>query len=200
MDIYAKIREAFRGMKIVVLVNNVGMTQAFPCEIHKVECAESFYVDFAHCNMTSALITTRLALKDGGMLERRRGLIINIASASALFPIALASMYCATKSFLDVLSRGMEQELSGSGVSVQTVLPFYVLTKFIGRFRPPQMFAPTPEAYVKAALAMVGVESRTHGCLSHAIQGLVMCLPPDWLRNRLSYRAHSYRAKVLRGE
>lgn len=176
------------------------MTQSFPCNLHEMECEDSFYTGFSHCNMTSAVIMTRSVLREGGMLERRCGLVINISSASGLFPIPMASMYCATKSFVDFFSRGVSQELAGTGVQLQTVLPFYVQTKFIGRFRPPAFLTPSAEDYVKSALATVGLEPRTHGTLSHAIQGLVMCLPPECLRLRVAKRAHAYRAKCVRGQ
>ena len=51
----------------------------------------------------------------------------------------------------------------------QCVLPYYVATK-MSRIRNPNVFAPGPTTYVRQALGTVGVESRTMGCWSHALQ------------------------------
>ena len=49
------------------------------------------------------------------------------------------------------------------------MLPYYVATK-MSRIRNPNVFAPGPTTYVRQALGTVGVESRTMGCWSHALQ------------------------------
>lgn len=52
---------------------------------------------------------------------------------------------------------------------LQCVLPYYVATK-MSRIKKPNVFAPGPTTYVRQALGTVGVESRTMGCWSHALQ------------------------------
>lgn len=51
----------------------------------------------------------------------------------------------------------------------QCVLPYYVATK-LSKIRKPNVFAPGPTTYVRQALGTVGVESRTMGFWSHALQ------------------------------
>ena len=51
----------------------------------------------------------------------------------------------------------------------QSVLPHYVATK-MSRIKNPNVFAPGPTTYVRQALGTVGVESRTMGYWSHALQ------------------------------
>ena len=45
----------------------------------------------------------------------------------------------------------------------------FVMTK-LSKFRRSSVFVPTPESYVKAAIATIGVETDTFGCISHALQ------------------------------
>ena len=57
------------------------------------------------------------------MLNRQRGIILNIGSISGAFSTPLATMYAATKSFVDKFSRDLSAELSNSGVIVQVKVP-----------------------------------------------------------------------------
>lgn len=55
--------------------------------------------------------------------EAGGGAIVNIASVLALAPEMFEATYSATKSFILTFSQGLAQELGGSGVRVQAVLP-----------------------------------------------------------------------------
>lgn len=51
---------------------------------------------------------------------------------------------------------------------LQSVLPFFVATKMT-RIRKPTFDKPTPERYVAAELATVGLQSQTNGYFPHAV-------------------------------
>lgn len=120
------------------------------------------------------------------MAARGRGLIINVASAAGLTPTPLLSVYSGTKVFVDFFSRCLNAEYSSKGVIVQCVLPYYVATK-LSKIRKPNVFAPSPTTYVRQALGTVGVESRTMGYWSHALQNWFLSRTPDWLRETLAW-------------
>ncbi len=71
---------------------------------------------------------TRAALP--GMLSRRKGGVINVASLAAFFPLVASSVYCATKSALVAFTLALAIELAGSGVQVQALCPGFVYTEF----------------------------------------------------------------------
>ena len=71
---------------------------------------------------------TRAALP--GMLRRRRGGVINMASLAAFFPLIGNSIYCATKSALVAFTLVLAIELDGSGVQVQALCPGFIDTDF----------------------------------------------------------------------
>ena len=52
------------------------------------------------------------------MMKKRRGLIINMSSFSAVRPLPLISLYGATKSFVDYFTTAMSIECENSGVEV----------------------------------------------------------------------------------
>ena len=60
---------------------------------------------------------TRLVLK--GMVERKRGAIINLSSMSAHIPVPLLTVYSASKAYVDFFSRGLAAEYSSKGIVVQ---------------------------------------------------------------------------------
>ena len=53
-----------------------------------------------------------------GMKSRKRGLIMNMSSFSAIRPIPILSIYGATKSFVDYFSKAIAIENEGSGVEI----------------------------------------------------------------------------------
>lgn len=55
------------------------------------------------------------------MKHLRRGVIINIASASALLPTPLVAVYSATKAYVDFLSQALNAEYSDYGITVQVL-------------------------------------------------------------------------------
>jgi short-subunit dehydrogenase len=65
-----------------------------------------------------------------GMVARRHGAIINVASMAAFFPLPGGAVYCATKAALVAFSQTLAFELRGSGVKVQALCPGFIYTGF----------------------------------------------------------------------
>jgi 17beta-estradiol 17-dehydrogenase / very-long-chain 3-oxoacyl-CoA reductase len=57
--------------------------------------------------------------RPAGMVERKRGAIINVSSASGNAPTPLLSIYSATKAYMDFFSQGLAAEYGRSGIFVQ---------------------------------------------------------------------------------
>lgn len=107
-------------------------------------------------NVTAPMRLTRAALPP--FLSRDAGAIINIASVMALHSLPITSLYGGTKAFVLAWSRGIQEELAGTGVRLQVVLPAGVATEFYDQAGIPlSAFDPavvmTAEDMVDAALA-----------------------------------------------
>lgn len=72
-------------------------------------------------NLGAVLTGVHLALP--GMLLRRRGHIVNVASMAGKITTPGIATYCASKFGVVAFSRALRAELAGSGVTVTTVLP-----------------------------------------------------------------------------
>ena len=180
-DIYQKIEEGLAGLEIGILVNNVGVSYPYPEYFLDIPDLDNFITNMINVNMTSVCQMTRLVLPR--MTERSKGVILNISSASGMYPVPLLTVYSSTKAFMDFFSRGLHEEYRRRGIIVQSVLPFFVATKMT-RIRKPTLDKPTPERYVAAELNTVGLQDQTNGYFPHAVMGwLTTSLVPSFLVN-----------------
>ncbi|XP_061534278.1 very-long-chain 3-oxoacyl-CoA reductase-A [Phycodurus eques] len=169
-NIYPSIEAGLSGLEIGVLVNNVGVSYPYPEYYLRIPDLDNFITNMINVNMTSVCQMTRLVLPR--MAERSKGVILNISSASGMYPVPLLTIYSATKAFVDFFSRGLQEEYRRQGIVIQSVLPFFVVTKMT-RIRKPTLDKPTPERYVAAELNTVGLQSQTNGYFPHAVMGWV---------------------------
>jgi uncharacterized protein len=117
-------RIAELGLEISLLVNNAGFGTSGPFLEHDAE-RDSEQV---RLNCEAVVTLTHAFLP--GMVERRRGGIINVASTAGMQPIPYESVYAATKAFVISLTDALHTELRGSGVRVLAVNPGPVPTEW----------------------------------------------------------------------
>lgn len=110
--------EAEAGLgPIDVLINNAGAQIVAPTISISAARAEALLrLDlFTPLRLTSATLP--------GMLQRKSGVIVDIASLAALAPTPGMAHYNAAKAGLAAFSEGLRGELRGTGVQVLTVYP-----------------------------------------------------------------------------
>lgn len=104
--------------RLDVLVNNAGvgwMGRAHEMPEEKVD-------ELIATNLKGVINTTQSALP--WMLERRRGVIINVASVVGFRASPYSAVYSATKHGVVGFSHALRGELSGTGVKVCVVYPY----------------------------------------------------------------------------
>ena len=72
-------------------------------------------------NLVALTALTRRVLP--GMLKRRKGRILNVASTTALEPGPLVAVYYASKAYVLLLSMALTEEAAGTGVTVTCLCP-----------------------------------------------------------------------------
>jgi short-subunit dehydrogenase len=68
-----------------------------------------------------------------GMIERRRGAVLNVASIAGVLPAPGSATYAATKAFVCSFTDSLHGELAGTGVTATASLPGFTRTEFQAR-------------------------------------------------------------------
>ncbi len=116
---------------IDILVNNAGL--GWMGRLH--EMPEEKVDELIATNLAGVIATTQAVLPS--MLERRRGVIINVASVVGFRAAPYSAVYSATKYAVVGLSHALRGELSGSGVKVCVVYPASTGTEFFAATEAP---------------------------------------------------------------
>jgi uncharacterized protein len=117
-------RVAELGLDVDLLVNNAGFgTYGRFAEIDPQRDAEQVRVN------CEAVVTLTHAFLPG-MLERRRGGVIVVASTAGMQPLPYEAVYSASKAFALNFTEALNEELRGSGVRVMAVNPGPVPTEW----------------------------------------------------------------------
>ncbi|KAK2703091.1 hypothetical protein QYM36_018374 [Artemia franciscana] len=132
-----------------------------------VEDSVGFAMRLVNCNCISVVRMSIMVLPQ--MVQKRKGLIINVSSAAALLPTPLMTMYSSTKAFVHKFSQDISLEYRPYGVTIQCVLPGFVATN-MSRIRRSSLSIPTPEKFVKEHLKTLGLEVWSAGYWCHNLQ------------------------------
>jgi short-subunit dehydrogenase len=108
---------------IRVLVNNAGIARLGPVAQRSAGDALSQIA----LNITALTRLSQAVVP--AFIARKEGVIINIASVLAIHSLPISAVYSGTKAFVLQYSRGLQEELAGTGVKVQLVLPASTATE-----------------------------------------------------------------------
>lgn len=110
---------------IDILINNAG-------NAHGLDPIQSGNLDdwdaMIDINVKGLLYVSRFLLP--GMVERKKGHIINMGSIAGKETYPNGNVYCASKFAVDALSKGMRFDLNASGIKVTAIHPGLVETEF----------------------------------------------------------------------
>src|SRR4029077_2191146 len=113
-----------RGLSVDVLVNNAGLGA-----IGRFDHMDPGRItEMLQVNVVALTELTRLVLP--GMVARRRGRVMLVASTASFQPGPRMAVYFATKSYVLSLGEALAYELRGTGVTVTTLCPGAAATNF----------------------------------------------------------------------
>ena len=107
-----------------VLVNNAGFGTLGP--FVDVDINKSLNMIALHVTAPTRLVKAALP----GMLARREGVIVNIASMAPFLPVSGNVIYNGTKSYLIAFSECLQLEVECAGIRVQALCPGFTRTGF----------------------------------------------------------------------
>ncbi|MFJ4367800.1 3-oxoacyl-ACP reductase FabG [Streptomyces chartreusis] len=114
-----------------VLVNNAGRSGGGVT----ADIADELWEDVIATNLTSVFLVTREVLNTGGLRDKKRGRIINIASTAGKQGVVLGAPYSASKHGVVGFTKALGNELAPTGITVNAVCPGYVETPMAQRVR-----------------------------------------------------------------
>jgi len=142
---------AGRGLAVTMLVNNAGFG------------ARGAFAEIDRATQTRMIALNCRALMElchavlPGMIERRSGGILNVASTASFQPGPWMAVYYATKAFVLSFSEALHEEVRGQGVHVAALCPGPTRTEFaevadMGDSELFKRFASDPERVVEDGL------------------------------------------------
>ena len=114
-----------------VLVNNAGRSGGGVT----ADITDELWDDVIETNLNSVFRVTREVLNAGGMREKARGRIVNIASTAGKQGVVLGAPYSASKHGVVGFTKALGNELAPTGITVNAVCPGYVETPMAQRVR-----------------------------------------------------------------
>eukprot|EP00461_Guttulinopsis_vulgaris_P004604 UN04606 len=188
-DAVAKIVAAVKDLPVSVLVNNVGVNTRYPELL--VDTPDDEIDRMIDINVG---FTTKLTKAMIPILSKRRSIMFNLSSFTGRVPVAMMSVYSATKSYVDVFSRALSAELKEQGIDVVSVLPHYVVSVMSG-IRKSSWAIPEAIPFARSALKQI-----SFGAYSiaphwfHDITTIIAGMLPDALVGKQGFK----KMKVVR--
>ncbi|WP_149179182.1 3-oxoacyl-ACP reductase FabG [Streptomyces sp. TRM49041] len=131
-DVKAFVQAAVdRFGTVDVLVNNAGRSGGGVT----ADIADELWHDVIDTNLNSVFRMTREVLTTGGMRNKDRGRVINIASTAGKQGVVLGAPYSASKHGVVGFTKALGNELAPNGITVNAVCPGYVETPMAQRVR-----------------------------------------------------------------
>lgn len=113
-----------RGLEISLLVNNAGFNEFGPF------ASTSLQQEIGMIQLHAVRTTEMMKLFLPSMIKNRQGRVLNLGSTGSYMPCPCDAVYGATKAYVLSLSKAVNTELRGSGVTVTALCPGSTRTQF----------------------------------------------------------------------
>jgi 3-oxoacyl-[acyl-carrier protein] reductase len=121
--------------QVDILVNNAGITH----DNLFMRMKDEEWDDVINVNLTSVFVLTRGILR--GMMRRRAGRIVNIASISGVLGNPGQANYAASKAGLVGMTKSLAREVASRGVTANCIAPGFISTPMTDALTPKQVEA-----------------------------------------------------------
>jgi 3-oxoacyl-[acyl-carrier protein] reductase len=134
MEIVQMIEAATRELgQVDILVNNAGITH----DNLFMRMKDEEWDDVINVNLNSVFVLTRGILR--GMMRRRYGRIVNIASISGVFGNPGQANYAASKAGLVGMTKSLAREVASRGITANAIAPGFISTPMTDALTPKQV-------------------------------------------------------------
>jgi len=128
------VEEAEKAVgQVDILVNNAGITH----DNLFMRMKDEEWDDVINVNLNSVFVLTRGILR--GMMRRRYGRIVNIASISGVFGNPGQANYAASKAGLVGMTKSLAREVASRGITANAIAPGFISTPMTDALTPKQV-------------------------------------------------------------
>jgi 3-oxoacyl-[acyl-carrier protein] reductase len=163
-ELVAEVEEALGP--IDGLVNNAGLRR----ESLLALMGDDDWDAVLDTNLGGAFRCCRAVLR--GMVVRRRGAIVNVASLSALHGVAGQAAYASSKAGILGLTRSLAREIGKRGIRVNAVVPGFVVTEMTADLPAPAIAALRANECLPAGVSAAAVAQAVLFLLSDRATGI----------------------------
>lgn len=144
-----------KGVHVETLVNNAGVLEmgAF------ADISTMRHLELTHLNVTTLTELTSLFVP--GMVERKDGRILNVASIAAFQPIPSLATYAATKAYVLSLTESLSEELKPHGITATALCPGMTATDMVASAKQSNETAAKIPDFMVSDVAGVAAEGYT---------------------------------------
>ncbi|MFZ0303968.1 MAG: SDR family oxidoreductase [Terracidiphilus sp.] len=134
MEGTVKLARFAESKVIEILVNNAGSLIA---RTKVLDFTPELWERVMMLNLTSAFFVSQAVLK--GMVERKRGVIVNVSSVAARLGGGVGALaYAAAKGAISTMTKGLTKEFAPLGIRVNAVSPGTIDTNYHKSFSTPE--------------------------------------------------------------
>jgi len=110
----------------------------------------------------------------------------------------MLAVYSGAKSYNDFFTQALKIEYASHGITFQCVLPGLVVSN-MSKIRKPSLMVPSPNTFVKSALARLGIDDRTCGYWFHDIMMLAIdTFPRSMIANYVYGQSQIVKKRALK--
>lgn len=166
LEAYKNIEKETLGMDIGILVNNLSIGYPHPEYFLDLPRKEKIFMNIIQYNIVVVTNMCRIFLPQ--MVIRGKGVVVNVASSTAVTPSPLLTVFAASKAYVLKFSQDLNAEYSKHGVIIQCLLPANV-TNPHSDSPSNEWIIPSPDNYVTSALNTIGIDDWTTGFFPHTV-------------------------------
>ncbi|XP_067378357.1 17-beta-hydroxysteroid dehydrogenase type 3 isoform X2 [Channa argus] len=171
-NVFSEIEAQLKDLNIGVLVNNVGiLPNVIPNNFLDSAELDQEITNVINCNVKTMAKMCKIILP--GMVNRGKGVILNISSGVISITFPLYTLYAASKVFVELFSQGLQAEYKDKGIIIQTVAPFGVSTR-LAAYQKTNIVTLSPQDFVKSSLQYLKAGDKTHGSVCHTVLGWLL--------------------------
>ncbi|KAK7590614.1 hypothetical protein V9T40_002227 [Parthenolecanium corni] len=181
------IMDVVKSIDAGILVNTFQVVMQ--CPMPFVKCSLEEVNAILNANIKSLTMITYVVMN--GMLQRNRGLILNLSAFSGLYPVPFISVYSASKAYLEFFSRSLSMECKNTNIMIQSVTPGLIKADENPNDNALTYVLPNMNNFVRNTVDSLGMSSRITGSWFFSMELWLLKRVPEFIMQLIVFELMS---------